>query len=71
MNNEKEKEIINFLNDIIISIENKNIQPDNLKLVGEFLMSYKYKQVDDYEYSEILKYVSIGYYIYNIIDTTR
>jgi hypothetical protein len=71
MNNEKEKEIIKFLNDIIISIENKNIQPDNLQQVGEFLMSYKYKQVDDYEYSDILKYVSIGYYIYNIIDTSK
>ena len=70
MEDDSNKEITDFLKDIIISIENKTIDQNNLKLVGEFLMSYKYQQVsdDNYEYSDILKYVSIGYYIYKIMD---
>ena len=59
--------LIDFLKELIISIDTNNISTDHLKSVGEFLMSYKYQENEkSKDYLTNLKYLSIGYYIYEI-----
>ena len=62
---QKEKLII-FLRDLAINIEQNKLNNDKLANVSKFYMSWKFKE-DEGEYckEELLKYLSLGWYIYN------
>ncbi len=66
------KKLIEFLNELVESIEKHNIKPEVLKEIGEFYMKIKFN--DDYskkEDKEMIKYLSLGYYIYNNIEEIK
>ena len=76
--------LINFLKNIVISIENNEILPEQLRSVGEFFMDWQFQKQNmidndlnssisnDFSQKEILKFVTLGWYIYNcILDEKR
>jgi hypothetical protein len=67
------KELSIFLRNLADSIDNETIESNNLKIVGEFYMKYKFnnfkKDGKTYEFTEeeIVKFIFLGWFIYNII----
>ena len=64
------KELVTFLKSLHESIENNTITDIQLQRVGEFFMSYNFKESlykNDPDEKEMIKYLSLGWYIHNII----
>lgn len=64
------KELVTFLKSLHESIENNTITDIQLQRVGEFFMSYNFKESlykNDHDEKEMIKYLSLGWYIHNII----
>jgi hypothetical protein len=67
------KELSVFLRELADSIDKETIESNNLKIVGEFYMKYKFnnfkKDGKTYEFTEeeIVKFIFLGWFIYNII----
>lgn len=65
--------LIPFLRDLANLIESKQMQPDQLKCVGEFYMSYKMNEhinerenngENDFEEMDIIKFLTLGWFFY-------
>ena len=69
-----------FLRNLADSIDNKDIYPQQLKIVGEFFMLYSLKDntkgmdnlpedniPEDFSDKEALKFITLGWYIYTQI----
>jgi len=61
------KVLIDFLRNLANSIENNDIDDEHLKTAGEIYMKHKFNQNSDHEESKIAKYISLGWYIYEIV----
>jgi len=63
--------LIKFLKELVREMENDEMEPFVYKELGEFyvklkfLLNYKIKPMED---EDIIKYLSLGYYIYTNID---
>jgi hypothetical protein len=63
--------LIEFLKELVREMENDEMEPFVYKELGEFyvklrfLLNYKIKPMED---DDIIKYLSLGYYIYTNID---
>jgi len=67
----------NFLKELVDDMENDKLKDDEIKLIGEFYMSYKFQNFIDIENNQnisskinekkYIKYLSLGWYIYSII----
>lgn len=71
-NDENNKKIINFLRNLANNIENKTIDDKLLQHIGEFYMSVLFKEEIDkvdssIEEKDLVKFLTVGWYIYNII----
>lgn len=79
MSLETNERLIPFLRNLADSIENGNIMPKELQRIGEFFMSYQFQKQADSDKSneddktelftqqELLKFVSLGWYVYQIL----
>lgn len=64
------EELKTFLKDLYISMETNEFTDEQIKEIGEFYMRFKfnkYKSTNDISDDKLQKYLSIGWYIYNII----
>ena len=59
--------IKSFLNELIHNININNITEEQLKHIGDFLMEYKFSEYKNHNDKDILKYLFLGYHIYNNI----
>ena len=68
--------LIPFLRELANSVESKQLEPDQLKCVGEFYMSYKFNDQkngrdnnfdNDLEETDIIKFLTLGWYFYTHI----
>jgi len=58
-------QLVTFLKKIIKSLENNNLDNDQLLLVSEMYMKYKYlSNPCETPREDLLKYTSLGYHIY-------
>jgi hypothetical protein len=62
----------NFLKELVDDMENDKLNDNEIKLIGEFYMNYKFKNVVDKQQYLIneknyTKYLCLGWYIYYII----
>jgi hypothetical protein len=68
---ENNKKIIDFLRNTADLIEKNEINEQNLQLAGEYYMRYLCKteidEVDALEEKDLVKFLTTGWYIYNII----
>jgi hypothetical protein len=61
--------LIEFLRDIASSLENEKVNEEQMKIIGEFYMLYKfYENKDDISQNELNKFLALGYYIYTKIE---
>jgi hypothetical protein len=74
--NNSDAELAPFLRELADSVESDNMPPDQLKFIGEFLMSYKFherrngwKQTEDTEEEDfdVIKFITMGWWIYTQI----
>ncbi len=66
-----DKLIIEFLKEIIIKFENNTLTENERFEITEFYLSYNYKYInadDDIEEDKMKKYLSLGWYIYKLLD---
>lgn len=72
----RDRELIVFLRDLADSIEEKNVVPSQLEKVGEFFMSYQFRnqlasvsdaQSGEFSKEDLLKFLSLGWYVYQIL----
>ena len=61
------KELVKFLRELINSIENNDIKDNKLMEISKFLIKFKYEEDGKYEEDEMVKYMSLGWYIYTCI----
>lgn len=79
-NAENNKKLILFLRDLAYNIENNKLSPLMLQQVGEFYMTYemfssgeqieyenKIQNDEEFHPSDMLKFITLGWYIYQII----
>jgi|TARA_B110000259_G_scaffold188246_1_gene245900 hypothetical protein len=72
-----DENMIVFFKNLVISIEEKKLLPQQLQRIGEFFMSYKFQEqaiadgnilenIDDVELNEadFMKFLILGWYIY-------
>ena len=71
--------LVKFLRELAVSIENEQLEPTQLQSVSEFFMIYKFREQavrslnytdteeDDLSDDELLKFISLGWYVYRII----
>jgi hypothetical protein len=64
MNNYLEQHLIIFLSDLIESIHQKNILPNQLNLLKIFFLNSL--QLEDINDEDILKYTFLGWWIYEL-----
>jgi len=65
-----------FLKDLIDDMENDKLNQQQTKLVGEFYMKYKFqnniiqnnKNINKENEKDFIKFLTLGWYIYSIID---
>lgn len=67
MNNQQQ--LINFLRNLANDIENNNIEDENLLKISQFMMNFQFQnqqdeQSDDYSNDDMVKFLSLGWYIY-------
>tara|TARA_Y100000389_G_C17341054_1_gene453356 strand:- start:288 stop:554 length:267 start_codon:yes stop_codon:yes gene_type:complete len=79
MDNDSTEKLIPFLRNLADGIENKTIAPQQLQSIGEFFMSYQFREqaIKDSDTSieeetqfnkeEIIKFVSLGWYVYQVL----
>ena len=60
------KELVKFLRELSNSIENNDIEDEKLIDISKFFMEFKFGE-QKYEKDEILKYMSLGWYIYTYL----
>jgi hypothetical protein len=65
----------NFLKELVDDMENNKLNDNEIKIIGEFYMNYKFKNSLDKQNNiflndkKYIKYLSLGWYIYsNILD---
>jgi len=64
---EKEKQIL-FLENLLTKVKNNNISQDEQREISEFYVNYIFSRSDDKDDEEkILKYTSLGWYIYEFL----
>ena len=61
------KELVKFLRELINSIENNDIKDNKLMEISKFLIKFKYEEDGKYEEDEMVKYMSLGWYIYTYL----
>lgn len=61
---------ISFLKDLTESLENNNIQPDKIQLINDFILSYKFQSQSSHSEKDLLKYMSLGWYIHQELEKT-
>uniref|UniRef100_A0A6C0D1D3 Uncharacterized protein n=1 Tax=viral metagenome TaxID=1070528 RepID=A0A6C0D1D3_9ZZZZ len=65
--------LINFLKNIITDIETQKLSDDELKIVSEFYMRYKFnsESIDNTTSNEdFIKFLALGWYVYSYIEKT-
>ena len=73
-----DEKLIDFLRELANSVENKQLNSKQLQSIGEFFMSYKFQEQairslnytdedEDMSEEELLKFISLGWYVYRII----
>ena len=67
MNNQQQ--LINFLRNLANDIENNSIEDENLLKISQFMMNFQFQnqqdeQSDDYSRDDMVKFLSLGWYIY-------
>ena len=60
------KELVKFLRELSNSIENNDIKDEKLLEISKFFMKFKFYD-GEYERDEMVKYMSLGWYIYTYI----
>lgn len=67
-------ELVNFLRKLAESIELNELSQEQMQHIGEFFMSYKYEEIDakesqseEFEQSDVIRFLTLGWYIYQII----
>lgn len=75
-NDDANAQLVPFLRNLADSIELKQIHQEQLKIVGEFFMSYKLHEElnnkdsnsdKEYEDMDIIKFITLGWWIYQHI----
>lgn len=74
--------LIPFLRNLADSIEQKELVPVQLQSIGEFFMAYQFQKqaisdnteishpdVREFNQQDVLKFIILGWYIYNVILT--
>ena len=64
------KELVKFLRELSNSIENNDIEDKKLLEISKFFMKFKFYEngvYGEYEKDEMVKYMSLGWYIYTYI----
>ena len=64
------KELVKFLRELSNSIENNDIKDEKLLEISKFFMKFKFDEngvYGEYEKDEMVKYMSLGWYIYTYI----
>ena len=62
--------LINFLKDVTNDIESSTTDKDKMKLIGQFMMEYKFNSVNkniEPEEKNMKKYLFLGWYIYTFL----
>jgi hypothetical protein len=76
MSTEVNQGMVTFLRDLAKSVESDQLNPDQLKRVGEFFMSYNFwesaesekdEKDDEDDYDDFLKFLFLGWYVYRHI----
>jgi hypothetical protein len=73
------QQLIPFLRNLANSIESNELIPSQIKSIGEFFMSYKFKEESEkdrkneekkdknYTKEDMVKFLSLGWYVYQIL----
>ena len=75
--NNYQKNIINFLKEVIQDIESENISEEKLDTTRHFLFTYKFhhhienQKIDDIDEKDMIKFLFLGWYIYTFILNTK
>jgi hypothetical protein len=79
MSSESTEDLIPFLRKLADSIENKELEIQQLQSIGEFFMSYQFQEQaskdsdtsglisENFSQKELLKFVSLGWYVYQVL----
>ena len=75
--NNYQKNIINFLKEVIQDIESENISEEKLDTTRHFLFTYKFhhhiekQKIDDIDEKDMIKFLFLGWYIYTFMLNTK
>ena len=62
------KQLIPFLRNLANSIEQNSLDNKQLASISEFFMAWKFKEdTGEYSKEELIKYLSLGWYIYTCL----
>ena len=61
----KESDVSKFLRELADKMDDETLSEDEKRLISEFYMEYKGKQTEIYEIKELMKFFTLGWYIYN------
>lgn len=76
---DRDERLIPFLRDLATSIEENQLEPQQLQRIGEFFMAYQFQEqaVQDMDNSEtpglefsqedLLKFLTLGWYVYQVL----
>jgi|UniRef100_A0A6C0LYG7 hypothetical protein len=65
-----DERLLGFLKNLTQSVENDELDQQQLQRVSEFFMSYQlYEHVENEDFNEtdLIKFITLGWYIYNVM----
>jgi len=69
MNTVQEKDILlKFLEDLSDSIKDSKINREEILLLCEFYYKFKFSKENHHTEKDLLKYLSLGYYMYSFVE---
>ena len=66
-NQNQNQKLISFLKELASKIETNELSAPKLEKVGTFFMSYKFMESNDLDKTDFIKFLVLGWYIYNIL----
>ena len=63
-----DKLLVSFLRETADAIENKTLTENQVSLIGEFYMSYRFQnRLEEIQEEDYIKFLVLGWYIYTVI----
>lgn len=58
--------ICTILEQILVSVKMNKLNNEQLDTISKFIMYYKFKDESEFSNSDLIKYLSLGFYIYSM-----